>query len=102
LDYYIKFCQLNVFQITTSFSINSLIQVSSLAKQPIGFDPSVYATKNLSADDVSKLKECFDIFDYDKSGNVSTEELSTAIKALGLEKEAGKILNIVASQSSDT
>jgi Ca2+-binding EF-hand superfamily protein len=49
-----------------------------------------------------RLKECFDIFDYDKSGNVSTEELSTAIKALGLEKEAGKILHIVQAQNSDT
>jgi Ca2+-binding EF-hand superfamily protein len=48
-----------------------------------------------------RLKECFDIFDYDKSGEVSTEELSTAIKALGLEKEAGKILQIVAAQSTD-
>ncbi len=66
------------------------------------FDPTIYATKNLPVDDVLKLKECFDIFDYDKSGNVSAEELSTAIKALGLEKEAGKILHIVQSQSSDT
>lgn len=49
-----------------------------------------------------RLKECFDIFDYDKSGNVSTEELATAIRALGLEKEAGKILHIVQAQSSDT
>jgi Ca2+-binding EF-hand superfamily protein len=62
----------------------------------------VYATKNLPVDDVVRLKECFDIFDYDKSGNVSTEELSTAIKALGLEKEASKILHIVQAQSSDT
>ena len=77
------------------------IQVSSLPKQP-SFDPSVYSTKNLPVDDVLRLKECFDIFDYDKSGNVSTEELSTAIKALGLEKEAGKILHIVQAQSSDT
>jgi Ca2+-binding EF-hand superfamily protein len=38
----------------------------------------------LPADDITRLKECFDIFDYDKSGNVSIEELATAIKALGL------------------
>lgn len=75
--------------------------MASQHKQPPGFDPTIYATKNLPADDVARLKECFDIFDYDKSGNVSTEELSTAIKALGLEKEAGKILQIVHSQSSE-
>ena len=75
--------------------------MSSIHKQSAGFDATVYATKNLQADDVMRLKECFDIFDYDKSGNVSTEELSTAIKALGLEKEAGKILQIVHAQSSE-
>jgi Ca2+-binding EF-hand superfamily protein len=49
-----------------------------------GFDPSIYTTKNLPSDDVIKLKECFDIFDYSKNGTVSAEELSTAITALGL------------------
>ena len=61
-------------------------QLSAQKRQegPPPFDPALYATKNISADDVMKLKECFDIFDYDKSGNVSAEELVTAIKALGL------------------
>ena len=77
------------------------MQVSSIAKHPPPFDPNFFATKNLPAEDVMRLKECFDIFDYDKSGEVSTEELSTAIKALGLEKEAGKILQIVHAQSGD-
>jgi hypothetical protein len=51
-----------------------IIKVSSNIKQQISpaFDPNVYATKNLPVDDVLKLKECFDIFDYDKSGNVSS------------------------------
>jgi centrin-1 len=50
--------------------------VSIPKKQPEGpppFDPSKYATKNVTVDDVMKLKECFDVFDYDKSGNVSGE-----------------------------
>jgi Ca2+-binding EF-hand superfamily protein len=92
----------HVLQIATPLSTSRPTQVSSLAKQPVGFDPSLYATKNLPAEDVAKLKECFDIFDYDKSGNVSAEELATAIKALGLEKEASKILHIVSMQSSET
>jgi Ca2+-binding EF-hand superfamily protein len=48
----------------------------SIPKKPEGpppFDPQKYATKNLTVDDVQKLKECFDVFDYDKSGNVSAE-----------------------------
>ena len=52
--------------------------------QTFDFDPNVYATKNLPVDDVVKLKECFDIFDYDKGGTVSPEELINSIHALGL------------------
>lgn len=76
--------------------------VSIPKKQPEGpppFDPTKYTTKNLTADDVMKLKECFDVFDYDKSGNVSPDELTTAIRALGLEKDAGKIMHIVETQT---
>lgn len=52
----------------------SAVSVVSIPKKPEGpppFDPAKYATKNLTVDDVTKLKECFDVFDYDKSGFVS-------------------------------
>lgn len=42
-----------------------------------------------------KIKECFDIFDYDGSGNISPEELVNTIRALGLDEQAKQILNIV-------
>jgi len=38
-----------------------------------GFDANKYAKKNLNAETVGKLKEVFDVFDYDGSGNISTE-----------------------------
>ena len=62
-----------------------------------GFDPSKYVKKGLDADTVTKLKEVFDVFDYDGSGNVSTEELVNTIRALNLETQAGQILAIVNS-----
>lgn len=65
-----------------------------------GFDAKKYANKNLSEDTVLKLKECFDIFDYDKSGNISAEELVNTIRALGIESQAQQILGIVQSSSS--
>lgn len=49
-----------------------------------GFDASKYVKKGLDADTVGKLKEVFDVFDYDGSGNVSTEELINTIRALNL------------------
>ena len=38
-----------------------------------GFDPKKYATKTFKEEDVLKMKECFDVFDYDHSGNISPE-----------------------------
>jgi Ca2+-binding EF-hand superfamily protein len=59
------------------------------------FDANKYVKKNLDADTVCKLKEVFDVFDYDGSGNVSTEELINTIRALNLEAQAKQILAIV-------
>lgn len=53
----------------------SMISGISIPKKPEGpppFDPHKFVSKNLTVDDVTKLKECFDVFDYDKSGNVSS------------------------------
>jgi len=59
------------------------------------FDPSKYVKKNLTTDTVTKLKEVFDVFDYDGSGNISVDELVNTVKALNLESQAGQILGIV-------
>ena len=59
------------------------------------FDPSKYVKKNLTTDTVTKLKEVFDVFDYDWSGNISVDELVNTVKALNLESQAGQILGIV-------
>ena len=60
-----------------------------------GFDANKYVKKGLDAETVTKLKEVFDVFDYDGSGNVSTEELVNTIRALNLEAQAAQILAIV-------
>lgn len=59
------------------------------------FDPTKYAKKNLTTDTVIKLKEVFDVFDYDGSGNITIEELVNTVKSLNLESQAGQILSIV-------
>jgi Ca2+-binding EF-hand superfamily protein len=61
------------------------------------FDPSKYVKKNLPAETVIKLKEVFDVFDYDGSGNISIDELVNTVKALNLESQAAQILGIVNS-----
>jgi hypothetical protein len=42
-----------------------------------------YVRPGLGLEQISKLKECFDMFDYDKSGNISPFELKTTVKMLG-------------------
>lgn len=71
--------------------------MSKVAPAPKGFDANKYCRKNLNAETVTKLKEVFDVFDYDGSGNVSTDELINTIRALNLEAQAGQILSIVNS-----
>lgn len=70
--------------------------MSKVAVQPAkGFDANKYVSKKLNAETVQKLKEVFDVFDYDGSGNVSTDELINTIRALNLEAQAGQVLAIV-------
>jgi centrin-1 len=60
-------------------------------------DPSLkdYVRPGMSLEEVTRLKECFDIFDSDGSGSISPEELRNAIVALGMEQQAQKILSLV-------
>ena len=51
----------------------------------------------MSADTVIKLKEVFDLFDNDKSGAISIEEILNTIRALGLESQAANVIAIVQS-----
>lgn len=46
---------------------------------------------------MTKLKEVFDVFDYDGSGNISVDELVNTVRALGLEEQAHQVLAIVNS-----
>lgn len=66
-----------------------------------GFDPKKYVTKNLNEETVVKLKEVFDVFDYDGSGNISVDELINTVKALNMEAQAGAILGIVSASGHE-
>ena len=53
-------------------SVASPAPAKAVTSQNIGgFDPSKYTRPGLSADDIIRIKECFDIFDYDKSGAIT-------------------------------
>ena len=49
----------------------------------------------MNVETVQKLKEVFDLFDYDHSGQISMEEIINTIRALNMESQAANIITIV-------
>merc|ERR1712086_422440 len=56
-----------------------------------------------SLDDSEKaeIKEAFDLFDTDGSGNIDVKELTIAMKALGCEPKPGEIEKMIAESDDD-
>jgi Ca2+-binding EF-hand superfamily protein len=54
----------------------------------------------MDLEQVKKLKEIFDVFDADNSGQISIPEIVDTIKALNLEKDAQNIISMVESSTS--
>ncbi|CAD8073932.1 unnamed protein product [Paramecium sonneborni] len=80
---------------------------SAVQQQPVqqvvgnGFDAQKYVKPGLSKEEVLKIKECFDIFDDDKSGSISPNEMKNAIIALGMEQSAEDIVNMIQDLDQD-
>ncbi|CAD8078949.1 unnamed protein product [Paramecium sonneborni] len=80
---------------------------SPVQQQPVqqqvgnGFDAQKYVKPGLSKEEVLKIKECFDIFDDDKSGSISPNEMKNAIIALGMEQSAEDIVNMIQDLDQD-
>ena len=67
---------------------------------PQAFDPAKYVTKSMDLEQVKKLKEIFDVFDADNSGQISIPEIVDTIKALDLEKDAKNIISMVEASTT--
>merc|ERR1712182_118705 len=59
--------------------------------------------KQTELDDKEKqeIKEAFDLFDTDGSGNIDVKELTIAMKALGCEPKPGEIEKMIADVDDD-
>jgi centrin-1 len=56
------------------------------------FNPSKYVRNGLTEDIVREIKEAFDNYDTDKSGNISINELKDALLGMGIDAKASTLV----------
>jgi len=54
-----------------------------------------------SISEEDKIKETFDLFDRDGDGKISTKEVGTVLRALGLTPTEGEVANIIKDISEE-
>jgi Ca2+-binding EF-hand superfamily protein len=65
------------------------------------FDPSQYLQRGIDPQEIVAMKECFDIFDRDKSGYIDLVEMKEFIKEMNLESNPEKILELTQNIDAD-
>ena len=76
-------------------------KTNSQAKQPqttskTAFDTQNYEKNGLTEDEVLEIKEAFDLFDTDKSGEIDVNELKQALLNLGIDTKNQTLQNMLA------
>ena len=59
------------------------------------FDPKDFERPGLSEDEIFEIKEAFDLFDVNKTGEIDPEDLDEAMKSLGLDERSKPIHALV-------
>merc|ERR1712057_72227 len=69
----------------------------------MGMPPKASGKKQTELDEKQKqeIKEAFDLFDTDGSGNIDVKELTVAMKALGCEPKPGEIEKMISDVDDD-
>jgi centrin-1 len=65
------------------------------------FNPKKYEKNGLTEDEILEIKEAFDLFDGDKSGEIDTDELKTALKNLGIDAKNQTLTNMMKDLDAD-
>ena len=65
------------------------------------FNAKKYVKNGLTEEDIVEIKEAFDLFDADKSGQIDIEELRQALKNLGIETKNQTLQKMIADLDTD-
>ena len=68
---------------------------------PTGFDAASYVGNGVFEDEVAELKEAFDTFDADLSGQISVQELVSCFKKLGFDEKHGAVTEMLTDIDND-
>ena len=63
--------------------------------KPKVFNPKDYERPGLSEDEIFEIKEAFDLFDANKTGEINPQDLDEAMKSLGLDERSKPIHALV-------
>ena len=74
---------------------------SPVKSKLVEFKASLYEKPGLSVDEVQEVKDAFDLFDTDKSGAVSVQELIEAMQSLGLDQKSESVFNMIKDIDTD-
>lgn len=68
---------------------------------PQGFNAESYVRPGLSINEIVEIKEAFDYFDEDGSGEVSVKEFADSLRRYGFDTQNPEIFQIIADMDED-
>ena len=83
-------------QVTTTKTTTTVTKSVSNAPKGGNFDTKNYEKNGLTEDEVLEIKEAFDLFDTDHSGEIDVAELKQALMNLGIDTKNQTLQNMLA------
>jgi Ca2+-binding EF-hand superfamily protein len=71
------------------------------AKQTTSFSAKRYERPGLTEDEITEIKEAFDLFDSDGSGTIDPSELMNAMRSIGFESKSQTIYRMLSDADRD-
>lgn len=72
-----------------------------IPKQPLFFSKFHKMSENLSQEQLEELKEAFSMYDLDGDGVITTRELGSVMRTVGLNPTEAEILNFIKEADTD-
>lgn len=77
------------------------MQDSTTKSKHQNFQARKYERPGLKQDEIEEIKEAFDLFDTDQSGEIDLKELKAAMQSLGFESKNDTIFSMLAELDKD-